>query len=524
MQGVKEQPRWWQTAWFASAAILLSMVPLLAPGFAPITDMPGHIGRYRILAEAGQMPLARHYAVEWAAIGNLGVDSLVLWLAPLLGIEGAAKLIVLLIPAVTVAAMLWAAREAHGRVPATAAFAFPLAYSYPFQLGFVNFALSGALALAGLALWIRMARVAPSWARIVLFVPISCLIWMCHSFGWAMLGLFVFGAEWAIRTGRAESRLRAAIVSACICAPLALPQLLATVFARQPLSGDTGDWFFWLAKAQWVISILRERWEGYDLASLLVLVLVLWYAIRSKQVSFARSLSIPALLCLAAFILLPRIYAGGAYVDMRILPYALMLGLLAIALPEGRVQNRFAIGATAFFIMRTVGTTVAFLQFAAMQAAELAALPSLPVGAGVLVLVNEPNAQWANDRLTHLAGIAIARRRVFTNEQWALPGQQLIHPLHPAAAPFDRDPSQLVFSPVPEMTRFDPAIATFDRGTFGYVWTIGFPTGRAKARDVLPIWSNGRSTVYRVVPIATSGGRHEREPVKGDLFPGRAAR
>ncbi|MFO3796683.1 MAG: S1C family serine protease, partial [Anaerolineales bacterium] len=38
--------------------------------------------------------------------------------------------------------LLWIAREVHGRIPPTALFALPLAYSYPFQFGFVNFALS----------------------------------------------------------------------------------------------------------------------------------------------------------------------------------------------------------------------------------------------------------------------------------------------------------------------------------------------------------------------------------------------
>jgi hypothetical protein len=500
MQGDTETPRWWQTRWFAWSVILLSAVPLLWPAFAPLTDMAGHIGRYRIMAEAGQLPLARHYAVSWAPIGNLGVDALVLALRPLLGLGPAAKLVVLLIPPLTVAAMLWAAREAQGKVPATAAFALPLAYSFPFQLGFVNFALSAALAIAGLALWLRLARIAPLWVRILVFVPIACLVWLCHSFGWAMLGLFVFGAEWALRTGAGQARLRAAIVAGAICVPLALPQVAAMAFGHQPLTGDTGDFFNLAAKLLWAISILRERWKVYDVASLVVLALVLWHAIRAPHIRFARTLAVPALLGLAAFMLLPRLYAGGAYVDMRMLPYSLALGLLAIELPaSARTTRHFALGGVAFFALRTVGTTIAFAVLAAGQAAELRALPVLPVGAGVLALVNEPpGAQWLSPRFTHIAGIAIARRRVFVNEQWALPGQQLIRPLHPKAAPYDRDPSQLVFSPIPETTDFDQAIAGFDRGTFGYVWTIGFPAGRAKAPDLTPIWSDGASAVYRV--------------------------
>lgn len=503
MQGDFDGLRWWQTRWFVAAAIVASALPLLWPEFPPLVDMPGHIGLYRILTEAGQAPLAGHFAIHPALIGNLGVEALVLALHPLLDVEPATHLIVALIPPLTVAAMLWLAREAHGRISPAACFALPLAYALPFQLGFVNFALAAGLAMAGLALWIRLARTTSPLVRIVIFVPIAGLVWMCHSFGWAMLGLFLIGAEGAIRRARGESVPRAALLAAITCAPLAWPQLLAMVSGVH-LAGDTGDWFDLPSKAQSIASLLRERWKAYDVACVIVLALLLWGAIRAKQLSFSSLLGVPALLGLGAFVLLPRLYAGGAYVDMRILPYALALGLLAIRIEPGQeaLANRLALFGAGFFALRLTTSVIAFALFARDQQAELAALPAMPAGAAVLSLVDEPSpASWDNPRLGHLPGIAIARRRIFTNEQWAISGQQVIEPLHPSAAPFDRDPSQLVFpanAPY-RQTDFDQAITHFDRGTFGYVWTIGFPPGRARAADLAPIWSNGRSTLYRVI-------------------------
>ena len=120
------------------------------------------------------------------------------------------------------------ARGARAGAGRRAGFALPLAYALPFQLGFVNFALAAALAMGGLALWIRLARTRPDWVRIVAFVPIAGLVWMCHSFGWAMLGLFVLGAEWVIRGARGERGLAAdRACRAVACAPMAWPQLLA---------------------------------------------------------------------------------------------------------------------------------------------------------------------------------------------------------------------------------------------------------------------------------------------------------
>lgn len=493
---------WWQSRRIVVAAIVLAVVPLLYPAIPPLTDMAGHIGGYRILAEAGTGPLAQHYAVQWAAIGNLGVEGLVLALHPLLDVEPATHLVVALIPALAVAAMLWLAREAHGRVPASAGFALPLAYALPFQLGFVNFALAAALAMGGLALWFRLARTRPDWVRIVAFVPIAGLVWLCHSFGWAMLGLFVFGAEWVIRGRRGERGWRRIAFSAAACAPMAWPQLLAMA-GGVPMAGDTGDWFHLSIKAQWVVSLLQERWKIYDVACVIALALLLWTAIRSRRMWFEPLLGLPALLGLIAFVLTPRLFAGGAYVDMRILPYAVALALLAIR-TDGDVARRLAALGATFFLLRLATSTIAFALFAQGQVKELAAIAYIPQGATVLSLVDEPStAKWVNPRLGHIAGIAVARRHAFTNEQWAISGQQLIAPRHPAAAPLDRDPSQLVPQDDPRAQKryFDAAVAGFDRGTFDYVWTVGFPAGRAQARDLVLIWSNDRSALYRVVRL-----------------------
>ena len=482
--------------------ILLGAVPLLWPALPPLTDLPGHIGRFRIMAEAGQGPLAQHYRVDPALIGNLGVDELVLLLRPWLELEAATKLVVLTIPMLTIAAMLWLSREAHGRVQPGALFALPLAYAAPFQFGFVNFSLSVALALAGLALWLRLARVAPSWLRPLVFVPIAALVWLCHSFGWAMLGLFVVGAEWALRRTAGQNWWRAGVGAVVMCAPMALPVLAFMAGNAHMPAGGTGDWFDLPLKLFWAMSLLRERWQFYDILCVAMLFLLLAAAWRSRLLSFAPLLAVPAMLGAAAFLLLPTFYAGASYVDARLLPATLALALLALRVAPGetRLAGRLAIAGLLFFVLRLATSTAALALFAQGQAAAARGADMLPIGTAVLVLVDEPAADnWNNPRLSHIAGLAIARRRVFTNEQWALAGQQIVHPLHPAAAPFDRDPSQLVYpATVPGGTDFDHALATFDRATFRYVWTIGFPIGRAHQPDLLPVWSDGRSAIYRV--------------------------
>ena len=117
----------WERRDFVLALVLLSMLPLLWPDVPPLLDLPGHMGRYRVQLDLATSPdLQQYYGFHWAMIGNLGVDLLIEPLAPLIGLEAAVKLIVLLIPALTVGGLLWVAYEVHGRVPPTALFALPL--------------------------------------------------------------------------------------------------------------------------------------------------------------------------------------------------------------------------------------------------------------------------------------------------------------------------------------------------------------------------------------------------------------
>ena len=185
------------------ACVLVSALPLLWPGIPAIVDLPGHMGRYRVQLDLADSPeLQRYYLFHWALIGNLGVDLIVQALGPIFGIEPVVKAVAISIPMLTVAGLLWVAREVHGRVPPTALFALPFAFNYPFLFGFVNFALAMALALLAFALWLRLGRQERWGLRIALFIPISCLIWVCHVFGWGTLCLLAFSAELVRRYDR----------------------------------------------------------------------------------------------------------------------------------------------------------------------------------------------------------------------------------------------------------------------------------------------------------------------------------
>lgn len=496
--------RWWETRWFAAVAILASCVPLLWPALPPLIDLPAHIGRYHIAAAIDHSPdLQRHWIYHWALIGNLGVDGIVYALTPLLGVEAAAKWVVVAIPALTTAALAWLSRESGGRMsPATLA-AFPLAYSYAFIFGFVNFALASALAIAALALWIRLGRQHRLGLRAALFVPISFVLWLAHSFGWGMFGLFAFAAETARLRGEGKPWRAALLAAAIACIPLGGPVLLTLLTQYSSVV-----YYQWRNKPGWIASLLRDRWKWFDVASVLAIALLLYTCLRSRGWRFDPTAGAAALVGLAIFVVFPFTVAAGAYADMRLLAPAVAIALVAVR-PPARWEQAVAIGATAFFAIRTAAGTVSMAIAAQPQQQALEAVPHLPRGAAVLVLAQENCAtDWVSRRLAHVSGIAIARREVFETAQWTLAGQQLLRHRHENAEPYASDPSELVYPKGCAYRPTDPeaAIRDFDRATFTHVWVIGFKPQPALARDVMLEWSNGMSSIYRVAHNARLSG------------------
>ena len=511
MQG--ERLHWWQTRLFVALMSLAATIPLLWPDVPPLVDLPGHLGRYRVQLAIGDNPwLAGWYDFRWSLIGNLGIDLLIIPLAPVFGLELAVKLIVIAIPALTVAGLLWIAREVHGRIPATALFALPLAYSYPFQFGFVNFALSMALALNLFALWLRLARLGRLQLRAVLFVPLSCLVWLCHTFGWGVLGVLAFSAEMIRqhdlrKDGSRGHWLESWIRAGLGCLPLALPMALM-VFWRSGdhVTGQTADWFNWRAKINWVLMVLRDRWMAWDLLSATILFVILGKGVRDNRIEYSRNLGLSALFLAAMFVVLPRIVFGSAYADMRLVPFALAIAVIALRPRHGlsmRGAATFAACGLAFFGARLAGTTWSFLLYDRSYDRVLAALAHVPERARVVSFVGRRcRDDWAYSRLEHVPAMLLVRRMAYTNDQWSMAGAQLLTTRYREAGGFQHDPSQVVTDRQcrGEFWRpIDKALRTFPRGAFDYVWLLQPPAhDPALLRGLTPVWRDGTSMLLRV--------------------------
>jgi hypothetical protein len=197
---------------------------------------------------------------------------------------------------------------------------------------------------------------------------------------------------------------------------------------------------------------------------------------------------------------------GSAFADGRLWPVAIIVALLSIRTAEdapASLSRWLAFGAAALFAIRLAAMTIGFIGYDQDYARHLKALDHMPRGGRVAVLLEFPcKVEWRRPRLDHLDGIAIARRDVFTNGQWDVPGGQLLTPLGAVGTRFNADPSQLVRDPECP-TDLRPQLATkiaqFPRDRFDQVWVIGFrPETLPNYPGLTPLFADDRTILYRI--------------------------
>ena len=143
--------------------------------------------------------------------------------------------------------------------------------------------------------------------------------------------------------------------------------------------------------------------------------------------------------------------------------------------------------------MSRAGTTASYWLFDRDYDTELAALDKLPKGARLVSFVGTNcRNEWKMSRLEHLPAIALVRKLAYTNDQWSMPGAQLLTARYSKAGIFAHDPSEIVtpgWCPREWWKPIDFSIARFPREAFDYVWLIRTPPFEARyASDLDRVW------------------------------------
>lgn len=478
--------------------VLIMALPVVFLRTPPMIDVLGHMGRYELQTGLDRQPwLQSFYEFHWQVIGNLGADLLVELSQPLLGMVDATRLAVALVPVLAASGILLLSRQVHGRITPFAVLALTLVYSLPFSWGFLNFSLSMALALLAFVAWLRLAQ---GPRRTILFIPLSLAIWLCHTFGWAFLGVLCT-AESLVRAHRHKPGLVALLLNTLRdCWPLLAPLAPLLMWRSGAAGAGIDGWFDIVQKAAWLIGSLRLGWEWTDKIGAGLLIAVVYWGVRSSHVAIDHRIAMAATIAFATFVLLPRQIFGSVFADMRLAPYVVVLGLLALN-DSARFRGALMVASLAFLAFRLTLTAHVYQERERVLETHLASLQVIPEHARLATLVEVPcHEEWTLPWFSHIGSVALVRRHAFVNDQWANSSMNPLQVHFPEAGVFATDDRQLFY---PERCGMTPTLAQSMRElpvrAFTHVWVVGVAPGSIPRRDgLLPIWRSEDAVVFAV--------------------------
>jgi hypothetical protein len=368
-------------------------------------------------------------------------------------------------------------------------------------MGFLNFELALALALFGFALWVKAEG--KRW-REPLFVPLGALVWLCHQSGWGVLGVMVFGYEFA-RQPRWRDFWRAGLATWPLWLPF-LPTLLASQQAQGSFDYGPRPW-----KVKWAFwkGALRDRVRYIDYATTVLLLVLPIAALYLRRLD--SRLAWAGLICLLLSLVVPRHLGGGDLADLRLIAVGLMLLALAIDWrPREWVVMWIALGPAA---VRLLITSAVWTVHSANVGTMMKAMDYIPRGARVAVAVREEVGLWAQPLYGHLGCYATLHRDALVNNHFAIPGVHMLT-LTPQAWKWV-DPSHRIFAragQTVDLKDFRPAKEA------EYLWYFGKFQPALLPDGAVVVYRTKHSLLAKLrlerAGAASLPGRRETQPVR----------
>ncbi|CDO37023.1 hypothetical protein [Novosphingobium sp. KN65.2] len=469
-----------EALWLGIFLSFLAALPALLAWTPQMTDYPSHLAGYQIMVDHGRDPfLTKYFQFKWEWTGNLGVELLMVPMAPLFGIELAGRIIVALIPILTGLSIISVSWTLRRRVGVGAILAFATIWSPSLLMGFLNYSLSVALALFAFAVWVQLDE--RHWTRRLLFIPAGFVVWLCHVSGWGVLGVLVFGYEWTKRRNWLD--WRPFLKPWPLIFPL-VPMLLG-MGANSKVSYGGG-----VLDYKWGILYKAMRSYDYllDVTSVAVLALVLFVAFVTRRIDGRMGWA--ALILFGLTLAVPRQIFGGDYADYRLSTTALLVACLAINWPAPRWGLALS---GLLFTSRLAITSVAWYQDAQTARQMIAALDYMPEGAKVATAVAIPRSQWLFGPFEHFGSYAVVRRSAMENSNFALPDVHMLT-MRETAFRFADPTQRILYSSNQriDLRKFRPAVHA------EYLWYIGKAKPVALPNGARILYSTSNSFLARL--------------------------
>lgn len=500
--------RWSTALVFGCVAVL----PFLFTAIPPLTDVPGHLGRFAVQTAPTGDPLLRYYGFHWLLVLNLASDLIVQLLYPSIDLLPLSWMICASTAFLTAFGITAIARLTNQQGATAIPWALLFVFNYPFLWGFLNFTLTFALSMLAFAAWMALDR----WPlpRALLFVAVPPMLLIGHGVaGIVGIGLIVSYTLGESAFVFSDRPIRTLVQSSLPVLP-SVGATLATLLLWKLFAAPDKGQTLWLfkRKTEALLMMLRDQNRFLDVGTVAA-CLVVGFAGWRWGARFRRGAAASLLFVTTVFIATPSLISGSDRIDTRLAPLIPMLFFAMQDWSEVRPRHRRLVMSAGFLllVLRLAVTTASFAEYDRDYHLELTALQHVPRGARILNLaeVDCVEASWRSHRLEHLSNLATLVRGAWVNSQWSIDGLQLLKVRYQPSPDYFRDPSQLIWparcvdfhDPLPHRVRhtLDEAVATLplDRADFLWLVRARLPLNERDPRLRL-IWADDISELYAI--------------------------
>jgi len=317
---------------------LLAVLPILGVTYIPANDYPFHLSRIAILSMGDKSGLlGTYYQFGSWLLPNMALDAFALPLTRWLPPETAVKLFLVVMQLAFLGGCVALHRAAFGRYSAWPLLCGLLLYNGIFLYGFFNYLFAAAFALLGAALWLRSG---PGWPRYLVAFGVAVLLMWGHMGGFAVYAILVGSFQLFTRLAQDSKQNRPAALLFLGLDALPFIAALALFLWLSPGSERAGDGLvyspWWGAKPFGALFALQSGVLWADVLVLLALALLVLVLLMTRQLAVRGTVLTAAGWLWLAFVVLPPEMLGSSFADVRLVPLAALVTLLAIAPQAGK--------------------------------------------------------------------------------------------------------------------------------------------------------------------------------------------
>lgn len=416
-------------------AALLCILPLLLTAHLPLTDLANHLARQVILRDWATSPaFQQFYAIHWALVPNLALELFVVAARTVMPIDLAIRGFCIVTMLLLFAGTRLVNRALGGERARAYRFTALLCYGGPFQYGFLSYCFGIGLALLLFAAWLDIRTRPRGW---LVLLPAGFALLLCHLAAFGLFAIAVGACELThayTAAGGPTRRLPGAALRSQLRPLCGLVPVFAVFLWLSPTADHS------TAEAAIHFSTLHEKARSFasitlftqpkaEIALLALALAGLAVALATRAMRLHPVAATAAVLMLLAWLALPNVGLGGAYIDYRV-PWAIAFFVMAGTIPNRpRFARPLGVWFGALAVARIALIAALWLAWEPVLAAIDTALGHLPVGSLLMVVEGQlpDGAVFRDPDLEHVAAYAVARRQAFMPGMFASLSGQILY-------------------------------------------------------------------------------------------------